>query len=110
MHPHSRTVDEELARIGSRSHGVVTRSELLEAGFSPEVIRTRVRRGSLLRVHNGVYRVGHRAPSIEAQYLAAVRACGEDAALSGLAAAHLWRLVARVAPPEVTTRTQRLVP
>ena len=33
--------------------------------------------GALLPVHRGVYRVGHRAPSVDARYLAAVLACGE---------------------------------
>jgi very-short-patch-repair endonuclease len=62
-------------------------------------------------VHRGVYRVGHRAPSIEARYLAAVMACGEGALLSGGAAAHLFGLLKGSAPPpEVTTRTTRRVP
>ena len=39
-----------------------------------------MRRGTLIREHRGVYRVGHRAPSVLARYLAAVRACGEGAA------------------------------
>ena len=61
-----------------------------------------LRRGDLIRVHRGVYRVGHRAPSIEATYLAAVLAAGEGALLSGRAAAHLLGLVKGQAPaPEV---------
>jgi hypothetical protein len=74
-------------------------------------IKSRVRTGSLLPVHRGVYRVGHRAPSVEARYLAAVLACGEGALLSGRAAAHLLGLLKGSAPPpEVTTRTERRVP
>ena len=68
-----------------------TRTQLLDAGVTREEIRGRLRTGGLLRVHRGVYRVGHRAPSIEATYLAAVLAAGEGALLSGLAAAHLLR-------------------
>jgi very-short-patch-repair endonuclease len=64
-----------------------------------------------LPVHRGVYRVGHRAPSVEAGYLAAVLACGEGALLSGRAAAHLFGLLQGPAPrPEVTARTERRVP
>ena len=59
----------------------MTRPELAAAGVSPEEIKQRVKRGTLLRVHRGVYRVGHAAPSREARYLAAVRACGEGAVL-----------------------------
>jgi very-short-patch-repair endonuclease len=65
----------------------------------------------LLREYRGVYRVGHKAPSLEARYLAAVRACGDGAALSGEAAARLYKLIRGRPPrPEVTTRTKRRVP
>jgi hypothetical protein len=72
---------------------VVTRSQVVGAGVSAEEIKQRVRRGTLLRVHRGVYRVGHCAPSLEARYLAAVWACGDGAVLSGRAAAHPLGLV-----------------
>jgi predicted transcriptional regulator of viral defense system len=105
-----RTVEEELARIASAAHGLVTRSELLRAGVTDDEIRARARAGGLIRVHRGVYRVGHRAPSIEATYLAAVLAAGEGALLCGRAAAHLLGLVKGTAPPpEVITRTERRI-
>jgi very-short-patch-repair endonuclease len=64
----------------------------------------------LIREYRGVYRVGHRAPSVEARYLAAVCACGERALLSGRAAAHLLGLIkGRPPPPEVTTPTERRI-
>jgi very-short-patch-repair endonuclease len=110
MCPLDRTVEEELARIASAAHGVVTRAELLRSGVTADEIRWRLRTGSLLRQHRGVYRVGHRAPSVEARYLAAVLAGGEGALLSGRAAAHLLGLVKGTAPaPEVTTRTERRI-
>lgn len=63
-----------------------------------------------LREHRAVYRVGHRAPSLDARYLAAVRACGEDALLCGLAAAYLYGLLrTSVPPPEVVTSTERRI-
>lgn len=106
----SGTVDELIARIASRSHGVVTRGELLRAGVSIHELRTRLERGTLLPLHRGVYRVGHRAPSREARYIAAVKACGEGAVLGGRAAAHLWRLIKGSAPqPEVLTPANRRV-
>lgn len=105
-----RTVDRKLARIASGGHGVVTRAHLLSAGVTARQIRRRVERGNLIRVHRGVYRVGHRAPSLEATYLAAVLAAGESALLFGRAAAHLLRIVKGTAPaPEVTARTQRRI-
>jgi very-short-patch-repair endonuclease len=104
----SRTVDEELARIAAAQHGVVTRVQLFQAGVTRNEIACRLRRGGLIRVHRGVYRVGHRAPSTEATYLAAVFAAGEGALLSGLAAAHLLEVVKGAPPmPEVTAPTER---
>jgi hypothetical protein len=55
----------------------VTRRQLLAAGVSRREIGQRLATGALLQEHRGVYRVGHRAPSVEARYLAAVLACGE---------------------------------
>jgi hypothetical protein len=104
----STTVEATLAMLAGRSHGVVTRLQLLSAGITPAEIRRRVHRGALLREHPGVYRVGHRARSVEATFLAAVWACGDGAVLSGRAAAHLWGLLRGPAPrPEVTAPRKR---
>jgi very-short-patch-repair endonuclease len=63
-----------------------------------------------LREYRAVYRVGHRAPSHEARYLAAVWACGRGAALSGRAAGHLLGILATPpSMPEVTTTTERRI-
>jgi Transcriptional regulator, AbiEi antitoxin len=106
-----RTADDLLASLASSTHGVVTRRDLLGAGITHKEIRRRMDRGSLLRVHPGVYRVGHRAPSREARYLAAVKACGDGALLAGRAAAHLWGLLKGAAPaPEVVAPTERHIP
>ena len=57
-----------------------------------------------------MYRVGHRAPSVEATYLAAVKACGERALLCGRAAGYLLSLLKGPAPPpEVMTEAKRRV-
>jgi very-short-patch-repair endonuclease len=104
------TADQIIARLASRSHGVVTRAELLRAGVTVHEVRVRLERGTLLPLHRGVYRVGHHAPSREARYIAAVKACGEGAVLCGLAAAHLWRLIKGAPPqPEVLTPANRRV-
>lgn len=44
----------------------------------------------LLRLHHGVYAVGHAQLRIEGQWLAAVLACGDGAALAYRSAAALW--------------------
>ncbi len=93
MRHRDRTVEREIARIATAQHGVVTRTQLIDAGISVAEIQTRTRSGALLREYRGVYRVGHRAPSLEARYLAAVWACGGRAILSGRAAGHLLGLL-----------------
>jgi very-short-patch-repair endonuclease len=103
-------VERELDRIASAAHGVVTRSQLVRAGVTAKEIKHRVRTGALIRAYRGVYRVGHRAPSVEAAYMAAVRACGQGGVLSGRAAAYLLGLIkGRPPPPEVTVPTERRV-
>ncbi len=99
-----RTVQAEIAELAARSHGVVTRRELLDAGFTTAEIKSRIANGTLISVHRGVFRVGHAAPSLEAHYLAAVKACGPGSLLAGRAAAHLLHLL-RHPPslPEVLT-------
>jgi hypothetical protein len=104
------TVEQKLARIASSEWGVVTTRELLLAGVSERQIAGRVEKGLLIREYRGVYRVGHRAPSTEARYLAAVKACGEGAVLAGLAAAHLYGLLRGSPPqPEVVARIERRI-
>ena len=103
--------DRTLARLAGTSHGVVTREQLLAAGLTLEEIRHRLLAGALLREYRGVYRVGHRAPSDEARYLAAVWACGRGALLSGRAAGHHLGLIATPpSMPEVTAPTERQIP
>jgi hypothetical protein len=99
-----------LARLASAAHGLVTHAQMVDAGITRGEIRWRLGTGALLREHPGVYRVGHRAPSVEARYLAAVLACGEGAVLSGRAAGYLYGLLKGSAPvPEVTAPTERRV-
>lgn len=70
----------------------------------------RLKKGLLITQYPGVYRVGHAAPSVDASYIAAVKACGEGAALGGRAAAHLHGLVRTSPPlPEVVAPTERRV-
>jgi hypothetical protein len=110
MATQTTTVERVLGRLAARSHGVVTRTQLLRAGITRDEIGQRIRSGALVREHRGVYRVGHRAPSVEARYLAAVLAAGDDARLSGRAAAHMFGLVkGPLPPPEVATPHKRRI-
>ena len=110
MGAQSSKAAEICGEIAAQWHGVVTRSQLFSAGLSRRQIDGRLRNGTLIRVHPGVYRVGHAAPSVLASYLAAVRACGDAAVLSGPAAGHLWELLRGPPPrPEVSAPTRRQI-
>ncbi|MGH2763731.1 MAG: hypothetical protein ACRDLD_14325 [Thermoleophilaceae bacterium] len=99
-----------MARIASRQHGVVTRAELLGAGVTKAEIDARLASSALLSEYRGVYRVGHRAPSVEARYMAAVMATGPGALLAGRAAGYLLGLVKGSPPPPtvVTPKPRRV--
>jgi len=103
------TVEGILARLAGRSHGVLTREEILGAGVTQAEIRHRITNGVLIPIHRGVFRVGHAAPSLEARYMAAVKACGKGALLHRQAAAHLLGLLkhAPSLPEVLTTRRRR---
>jgi hypothetical protein len=79
-----------LWQLSGRQHGVVTRTQLLTHGLSPEAIRHRLREGRLHPAGRGVYAVGRPEVSREGRWLTAVLSCGADAVLSHASAAALW--------------------
>jgi hypothetical protein len=110
MRGQARTAERRIARIASRQHGVVTRRQLLDAGITKGGIERRLDKGLLIARYPGVYRVGHAAESIEAEYMAAVLACGHEAVLSDRAAGHLLKLLKRPpSQPQVIARTERRI-
>lgn len=84
-------------------HGLVTREKLLAADISPSTVKRWLGKGLLHGVHPGIYRLGHRAPSLEATYLAAVLAAGEEAAICRFAASHLYETLPRRRPAAEVT-------
>ena len=64
-------------------HGVITRSQLLDLGYSEAAIRHRLESGRLFEIHRGVYAVGRRELSQEGRWMAAVLAAGGGARLAG---------------------------
>jgi len=91
MGPQIDTVraDRAIAALAARQHGVVSRVQLLDAGLTAKLVRGRIERGRLLRLHRGVYAVGHKQLRREGYWLAAVLAVGPEAMLSHRAAAAL---------------------
>src|SRR4051794_2860423 len=82
----------ELAALAARQYGVVARRQLLDLGLSSSTIDRLIAARRLLRLHRGVYAVGHSALLREGRWLAAALAVGESAVLSRRSAGALWGL------------------
>jgi len=91
--------DQEIARIASRQHGVVSSRQLEQAGLSRSGVARRVETARLHRIHRGVYAVGHPGISRQGSWMAAALACGEGAAVSHRSAAELWDLLKPIGRP-----------
>jgi very-short-patch-repair endonuclease len=73
-------------------HGVAARFELLAAGTKPTAIQARIESGRYLRIHTGVYAIGHKDLTVYGRRRAIVLACGKRAVLSHRSAADAWGL------------------
>ena len=82
------SVDEQIAALARRQHGVVSTAQLAQLGVSRDAIRHRVRRRLLVALHHGVYRLGPTHSPL-ASPMAATLACGPTAVLSHHSAAAL---------------------
>ncbi len=92
-----------VADVASDEWGVLAIDELRACGLSRFAVARRAERGVLHRLHRGVYAVGHTSITKEGRWLAAVKACGQDAVLSHYSAAAIWGFVAwDERRPEVT--------
>jgi very-short-patch-repair endonuclease len=85
--------DVTVAARAADEWGVLSLDELRACGLSRNAVMVRVRNGRLHPIHRRVYAVGHASLPLEARFLAAVKACGEDAVLSHFSAAALWGIV-----------------
>ncbi|HXE44759.1 MAG TPA: type IV toxin-antitoxin system AbiEi family antitoxin domain-containing protein [Conexibacter sp.] len=81
-----------MAALAGAQHGVVTRRQLRDLGLTSSMVEVRIETGLLIRLHRGVYAVGHRQLRAQGHWLAAVLACGPGAALSHREAAALHGL------------------
>jgi hypothetical protein len=91
--PREDPVDRRIAELARRQHGVVGRAQLVGLGVSAAAIEGRVKKGRLHRLHQAVYAVGHLNMTRNGRFMAAVLACGHEAALSHFSAAVLWGLL-----------------
>jgi very-short-patch-repair endonuclease len=77
-----RTLDQRLAELADRDHGILDTQQLYAIGATERQIGRRLMSKRLIRLHRGVYAPGHRRLTNEGHWLAAVRAIGPGAVLS----------------------------
>lgn len=77
-------------RLARGQHGVIARGQLMALGYSRDAIAHRIATGRLRRVARGVYSVGLPSGTPQQRWMAAILACGSEAALSHGSAAALW--------------------
>lgn len=79
-----------IAELAARSHGVVTREQLAEAGVSRRQVSTWVQAGRLVPLGRGAYLVGGAPVTFDARVLGAVAVHGPQTWASQRTAAALW--------------------
>jgi very-short-patch-repair endonuclease len=89
-YPNVQRSHSRVWELAKRQHGVVSRAQLLEAGYRPQSIKHRISKGRLHPVGRGVYAIGRPVLTLHGRWIAAVLSCGPDAALSHESAAALW--------------------
>src|ERR1700685_3150917 len=99
-----RSSRERVARLAERQAGNVARHQLKHIGIGRGTIQRWIATGYLVPTLPGVYRVGHTAPSPEADLWAAVLYAKPGAALSHGTAAH-WRGLIIFPPDQIHVTT-----
>jgi very-short-patch-repair endonuclease len=79
-----------VAWLASRQWGVIALSQLLDCGITSATVTRWVETGRLVRIHPGVYAVGHTSLPTEGHLAAAVLYAGRDSGLSGATGAYWW--------------------
>lgn len=97
----SRRSSERILEMAAPRGGVVSRIDLLAAGFTRGFVRGRVEAGWLLPLVRGVYAVGHPVESEGTILAAALVAAGPDSALAGASAAAVWEIRRWKGPVEI---------
>jgi Transcriptional regulator, AbiEi antitoxin len=105
-----RELPSTLRYLAQRQDGVVSRSQAIRAGLSPDMIKSRVSSGWWLQMYPGVYATFTGVPSRDARLWATVLLAGPGATLSYQTAAELHRLTDKPAEMiHVTIPVQRRV-
>jgi very-short-patch-repair endonuclease len=103
----AQTCAHRIAALADAQYGVVARAQLLALGATRSMIETRLAAETLVRLHRGVYAIGHRRLRREGHWLAAVLWAEPGAALSHREAAALHGLRPSSRPRLDVTTTRR---
>ncbi|HEY5431663.1 MAG TPA: type IV toxin-antitoxin system AbiEi family antitoxin domain-containing protein [Solirubrobacteraceae bacterium] len=101
-----------MSALAARQHVVFGLDQVVALGLTAGAVHKRTRAGRLHRIHRGVYSlVPRELLTREGRFMAAVLACGSQAALSHRSAAILHGLISPPAPEiQVTAPTRRSAP
>jgi hypothetical protein len=102
-------IDGQIAQLAS-ARGLIRLETLGSLGLTRQAIAARCQAHALVRVHQGLYFVGHAETTSLAIAEAAVLACGDRTALSHDSAAALWGLRKWPKVPEVSSALYRRRP
>lgn len=89
------TTSRQVWALVESQHGVVSRRQLLDLGYSSKAIEHRLAKRLLRPLWRGVYAVGRGRLTRYGWWMAAVLACGPGALLSHASAAALWGIRAQ---------------
>ncbi len=87
-------LNRNIAKLAARQGGHITHAQLLDLGLTTTAIGTRSSCGLLIRVHRGVYAVGHLPTNPIDRAHGALLAAGPRSALCGRSAGAVWGLYA----------------
>ena len=106
----TESVEQAIAILAGKQHGVVARRQLRDLGLLDGAIDDRIASGYLQPLFRGTFAIGHRAISRKSRMLAATLACESGTVLSHGSAAELLGLwdkrlpVVHVIPPDWSGR------
>ena len=92
--PAAVPLDARIAALADAQHGIVSLTQLRQAGLTDTAVRKRAANGRLHRIYRGVYAVGRRRLGRNGRLAAAVLACGPGAVVSHRSAANVIGLAA----------------